>query len=166
MITQNIDNLHQQAGSRNVIELHGNAYRVRCTGCSRRITLEKERIGEMLGLILKYKHSRVKFMRVLSRYFPRCSCGGRFRIDIVLFGEELPEQEMARAYAYLDRCSVLLVVGSSLVVYPAAGLPIYARERGATLIEINDEKSAFSDMCKYSFIGKAGEILAEIFTRP
>jgi NAD-dependent deacetylase len=163
-ITQNIDGLHQEAGSRNVIELHGNAFRIRCN-CAPDKTrvLAKDEIKEMIGLLKNHKNSRIKILRVLSRYFPRClNCGCRYRIDIVLFGEMLPQDELSRAYKELNNCHVLLIIGSSLVVYPAAGLPLYAKVRGAQLIEINNEPSGLSDLCDYRILGQAGEILTEI----
>jgi len=162
VITQNIDNLHQQAGSRSVIELHGNAFRIRCQNCARKITLEKDRLKEMLELLKINKDSRIKLLRVISRYFPRCVCGGRYRIDIVLFGELLPEEELNRAYKYLEKCNILLIIGTSLVVYPAAGLPLYAKERGVKLIEINSSPSALTNLCDYKIFGQAGKILPEI----
>jgi NAD-dependent deacetylase len=162
VITQNIDNLHQEAGSRNVIELHGNAHRIRCAGCSKTVTLEKDRMQEMVSLLKKNRGSRIKLLKVLSRYFPRCACGFRYRIDIVLFGEMLPEKELTNAYQSLGECRVLLIIGSSLVVYPAAGLPLYAKQKGATLIEINNEESSLSQFCDYKIIGKASETLPEI----
>jgi NAD-dependent deacetylase len=164
IITQNIDNLHQQAGSRSVIELHGNAYRIRCPGCSKTIILEKDRLREMVNLLKKYKDSRIRILKIFSRYFPRCSCGSRYRIDIVLFGEMLPEGELSRAYQQLDNCRMLLLVGSSLVVYPAASLPLYAKERGAKLIEINNQPSALSNFCDYQIKGRASEVLSEILS--
>ncbi|MGE5197155.1 MAG: SIR2 family NAD-dependent protein deacylase, partial [Deltaproteobacteria bacterium] len=72
VITQNVDNLHQQAGSRNVIELHGNAYRIKCAGCGRPITMEKDRAQEMAQLLKKNRDSYIKILKILSRYFPRC----------------------------------------------------------------------------------------------
>lgn len=165
LITQNIDNLHQWAGSRKVIELHGNAYRIRCMQCPQKITFEKERLKEMIESLKVNKTSRIKLLKIFSRYFPRCQiCGSRYRIDIVLFGEMLPEDELTRAYQQLDNCNTLLLVGSSLVVYPAAGLPLYAKERGAKLIEINSEPSALSDSCDYQIRGEASQILPEILT--
>jgi NAD-dependent deacetylase len=162
IITQNVDNLHQAAGSRNIIELHGNAFRIKCTGCPKAITLERDRLREMIKLLGTSVKSRIKLLRILSRYFPRCQCGSRYRIDIVLFGEMLPEDGLASAYKYLDSCRVLLLIGTSLVVYPAASLPLYAKKRGAALIEINSQKNAFSDLCNYSIIGQASQIMPEI----
>lgn len=163
LITQNIDGLHQQAGSRNVIELHGDAFRTRCTGCIASGELGREKIKEMLRLLAGGQNSRQKTLRILSSYFPRCrKCQGRQRIDIVLFGESLPEDEMARAYKQLAGCGVLLLVGTSLVVYPAASLPLYAKEKGAELIEINSQPTAFSEVCDWKIRSEAGPALAEI----
>jgi len=162
IITQNIDNLHQEAGNRNVIELHGNSFRIRCEACLKTLTLEKDRLREMVAWLKRNRDSKVKILKVLSRYFPRCACGGRYRIDIVLFGELLPQDELSRAYKYLDEADTLLIVGTSLLVYPAASLPLYAKEKGAKLIEINNEKSALSEMCDYKIAGKASEVLPGI----
>ncbi|RKY31366.1 MAG: NAD-dependent protein deacylase [Candidatus Omnitrophota bacterium] len=162
IITQNVDNLHQKAGSRNVIELHGNAFRIRCRDCGNKIVLEPQRLKEMVSLLKAAGSSRLKLLRVLSRYFPRCKCGGRFRIDIVLFGEMLPQEELSKAYQRLDKCKVLLLVGTSLVVYPAASLPVYAKEKGATLIEINNEPSALSNLCDYRISSGCAEVMPQI----
>lgn len=164
IITQNIDNLHQRAGSRNVIELHGNAFRIRCMACLKTIILEKDRLKEMVELLKINRDSRIRLLKVLSRYFPRCNCGSRYRLDIVLFGEMLPQDALVKAYKQLDSCNVLLIVGTSLVVYPAAGLPLYARERGARLIEINSERSDLSYLCDYKIVGRASEVLPEILS--
>lgn len=118
----------------------------------------------MVELLKMNKTSRVKLLKIFSRYFPRCECGSRYRIDIVLFGEMLPQDELSRAYQELERCDVLLVIGSSLVVYPAAALPLYAKERGARLIEINSDPTALSDLCDCRIRGRASQILPEIFT--
>lgn len=160
IITQNIDNLHQKAGSRAVIELHGNAYRIRCLECSKTITWEKDRIKEMLELLKMHRRSRRKLLKVLSRYFPKCACGGRFRIDIVLFGEMLPQDALAQAYRALEDSKFLLLIGSSLAVYPAAGLPLFAKEKGARILEINHEPTNFPS--DFFIQGKAGETLPQI----
>jgi len=125
--------------------------------------LEKERLKEMVELLKLNKTSRIKLLRTFSRYFPRCQiCGSRYRIDIVLFGEILPEDELNRAYQQLDNCNALMLVGTSLVVYPAAGLPLYAKEKGVKLIEVNREPSDLSDLCDYQIRGQASQILPEI----
>jgi len=163
VITQNVDNLHQDAGNRTVVELHGNAFRIRCMKCGITRMYEKERLKEMGELLCRSRLSRSKFLRIISRYFPRCKqCGGRFRIDIVLFGEQLPEHELAAAYTYVSSCDVLFIVGSSLVVYPAAGLPVFAKKHGVRLIEINKEPSVLSDVCDFSVRGTAVEAMTQI----
>jgi NAD-dependent deacetylase len=162
-ITQNIDGLHRQAGSQNVIELHGNAFRIRCIQCSNTVIFEKDKLREMIELFKINKDSYIKILKVLSRYFPRCvTCGSRYRIDIVLFGEMLPADELSRAWKELNNCDVLLLIGSSLLVYPAAGLPLYAKVRGAKIIEINNEPSVLSGVCDYIITGQASQILPEI----
>ena len=162
VITQNIDNLHVEAGNRNVIELHGNAFRIKCVSCSQTLTIEKDRIKEMTQLLTRTAHSRTGVLKILSRYFPRCSCGGRFRIDIVLFGEQLPPEAIANAHKHLDASDTLFIVGTSLAVYPAADLPVYAKQRGVKLIEINHEPSFLSELCDYKIYGQASQIMLEI----
>jgi NAD-dependent deacetylase len=163
VVTQNIDDLHRQSGLRNTIELHGNALRIRCQGCSAALALEKDRVKEMIKLFERNKRSARQLLRIMSRYCPRCAaCGGRFRIDIVLFGEALPADAMQRAMQAIDGCRTLLVVGSSLVVYPAASLPQYAKDRGATLVEINQEPSALSSICDHHLYGAAGVLLPQL----
>lgn len=161
-ITQNIDNLHKLAGSNNVIELHGNAFRIICPGCGNKIMFSKERINEFVSL-LKDKHgSRIGITKILSRFFPRCNCSLRYRVDIVLFGEMLPENELSLAYKALKKCKILLVIGSSLAVYPASMLPLFAKENGARVIEINSQMNDFSQNCDHRIIGSASKILTEI----
>ena len=157
VITQNIDNLHQEAGSRRVIELHGNSYRLVCMGCRKKITVEKERMKEFTRLLHQSKGSYYKVLETLSRYFPRCHCGGRYRIDIVFFGESLAQDQLQEAYAELETCETLLLIGSSFIVYPAAELPLHAKKHKATLIEINSEPSALSAICDYTLTVKASE---------
>ena len=162
VITQNIDNLHQEAGSRRVIELHGNSYRLCCMGCRHTITLEKQRLKEFTSLLHQARNSYYKIMETLSRYFPRCRCGNRYRIDIVFFGEALSLDELKKAHQELETCETLLLIGSSFEVYPAASLPLYAKERGAMLIEINEEPSALSDACDVRIKGKASEVIPSL----
>ncbi|HNX81095.1 MAG TPA: NAD-dependent deacylase [Candidatus Omnitrophota bacterium] len=147
IITQNIDNLHQRAGSRMVGELHGNAFRIKCMNCARSVTYERDRITEMAGSIVLARSSKQRLLRVLSRYFPECPCGGRFRTDIVLFGETLSSNAMGQAYELLNACRMFFIIGTSLTVFPAAGLPSYARKQGALLVEINNEETPLTRIC-------------------
>jgi len=165
VITQNVDNLHQQAGSRNLIELHGNVFKIRCPDCRSSVKIEKDRMKEMIELVKSNRLSRTGLLKVFNRYFPRCVCGGRYRTDVVLFGDMLPSEELMRAYEQLGGCGVLLVAGTSLSVYPAAGLPVYAKKKGAKLIEINSESGEFSDLSDCKILGRAAEVLPEILTR-
>ena len=162
IITQNIDNLHQAAGSRRVVELHGNAFRIRCASCARAIDLERERVQEMVQCLKKNRAHRMQLLRIISRYFPKCPCGSRYRIDIVLFGEALPEPQLRQASLQLADCSLLLLIGTSLVVYPAASLPRLAKEHGVVLVEINPQASALSEICDYRIRASAAQVLSEI----
>jgi NAD-dependent deacetylase len=116
VITQNVDGLHRAAGSRHVLEVHGTLSRVRCIGCQQ----TEERSDDLPEL-------------------PRCECGALLRPDIVWFGEQLPEEVWGRAARAVASCDCFLVVGTSAVVYPAAGLIDAARGVGAGLIEVNLE---------------------------
>lgn len=118
VITQNIDGLHQAAGSTEVIELHGNIARNYCQTCHRHY----DDPSMLTGNVVRH-----------------CSCGGLIRPDVVWFGEMLPEAEIRRAQRRAVEANVVLVIGTSGVVYPAAGLPIAAREHGAYVVEINPE---------------------------
>ncbi|WP_397546378.1 SIR2 family NAD-dependent protein deacylase [Rhodothermus marinus] len=141
LITQNVDNLHRRAGSRRVVELHGNLLRSYCIDCGRpadEVDLEAAAEGKPA----------------------RCpACGGLIRPDVVWFGELLPEEALAEAYAACERAEVFLSVGTSAVVYPAAGLPLEAKRAGAYVAEINLQPSAIADQVDALLLGKAGEIL-------
>jgi NAD-dependent deacetylase len=139
LVTQNIDGLHQAAGSRDVIELHGNIWRARCFDCETRYALNDIKMNDE---------------------FPSCfECGGNLRPDVVLFGEMLPPGAFERAADAAQRCDVCFVVGTSAVVYPAASIPEIARANGAYLVEVNPERTPLSEFCDEVLTGKAGEIL-------
>jgi NAD-dependent deacetylase len=138
LATQNVDSLHLRAGSRNVVELHGALRTARCTGCDAREPLDS------LGLDL----ARIEHI-----------CGGRLRPDIVWFGEPLPSNAWDRASAAADRADVILVVGTSAVVYPAAAL---AMRRDAFVAEINPEATAISGRVDCVVRGTAAESLPRI----
>ncbi len=141
LATQNIDGLHAAAGSRGVFELHGNVWRARCVACGGR-----EDIREMGG-----------------ERPPTCrACGEWMRPDVVLFGEMLPADVWAEAAERAGECDVCLVVGTSAIVYPAAGLPVAARRAGAYLVEVNPEPTPLSDACDLTLRGPAGEVLPRI----
>jgi NAD-dependent deacetylase len=137
LVTQNIDGLHQLAGSREPLELHGSIWRSRCRAC----------------------HTRWQISRNDARSDVCASCGERVRPDVVLFGEMLPPGVFEMAAAKAERCELCIVIGTSSIVYPAAMLPELARRAGAFVCEINPEFTPLSDLCDEVITGKAGEIL-------
>jgi NAD-dependent deacetylase len=139
LITQNVDGLHQAAGSRNVLELHGNIWRARCTGCER--TTEDRRAP-------------------LPEIPPHCSkCGALLRPDVVWFGESLPPEVLEAAWAAAARCRLMLVIGTSAVVQPAASLPLVALRNGARLVEVNPNETPLSAHAHEILCGPAAELL-------
>ncbi len=149
VVTQNTDGLHQKAGSRDVIELHGSSAVVGCLDCEARFPREE--------------------IDVLNRQScpPRCpACSGRFlKPTVIFFGEPLPLESLLRAEAMARQADVVLVVGSSLQVYPAAGIPRLALEHGAQLCIVNAEPTPFDHLATVVLQGKAGEILPIIAER-
>lgn len=141
LITQNVDGLHDAAGSRSVVKLHGDIWQLRCLSCGREAA------------------NRAVPLDPLP---PRCPCGGLQRPGVVWFGEALPAAAMERAFDAARQCEVFLCCGTSAVVYPAAGLPAMALEAGAKLIEVNLEATALSPLAHVSLLGKAGDILPQI----
>jgi NAD-dependent deacetylase len=139
LVTQNVDGLHQAAGSSAVVELHGNIWRARCTNCAAQRELRVETLKERP---------------------PAChECGEAMRPDVVLFGEILPAGAFEYAARKAGECDLCFVVGTSALVYPAASLPEIARAGGAYVVEVNPEETALSELCDESLKGKAGEIL-------
>lgn len=161
VITQNIDNLHQDAGSKKVWEVHGNAFRIRCGNCNSKKSINKKQVNKFISKLSEVK-TRYSILKEIVNIFPHCDCGGRFRTDVVLFGEFLSQNVLEEVYRDLQDCSLMLVVGTSAMVYPAAGIPVFAKEAGAKIVEINTEPSALSSICDYSCLGRAGWILPEI----
>lgn len=138
LITQNIDNLHRAAGSKNIVEFHGNMYRSRCTKCNARFN-SSDREG-------------IKAHRQ--------SCGGTIRTDMVMFGDQIPLDALQIAFDEARRCDCMIIAGTSSVVYPAATLPEVARRGGASVIEVNTEETRLSHSVTDHFLkGKTGEIL-------
>lgn len=145
VITQNVDGLHEKAGSRNVVELHGNIWKVRCT---RDHTVSESRLTP------------------LPEIPPLCpDCGALLRPHIVWFGENLDASLLERAFALSEACQVMFVIGTSAVVQPAASLPFAAGRAGAKVVEINLEPTPLSPHADFFFPGKAGEILPLIDRR-
>jgi len=141
VVTQNIDGMHQRAGSKNVIELHGSAWRMRC--------LSEGTVREDL-----------KNGTYTNR---KCECGSWLRPDIVWFSDYLDPAVTAKADKIISKANLFVSIGTSGVVWPAAGYPQLARSAGAFCIEINPEPSEQSDMYDIIYRGKAGEVLGELF---
>jgi NAD-dependent deacetylase len=139
LATQNVDGLHAEAGSRGVLELHGNVWRALCLACGNREDLRR-------------KPADVRP--------PACDrCGSLMRPDVVLFGEMLPVDVWDEAAEGAAASDVCFVVGTSAIVYPAAGLPLAAKRAGAFLVEVNPEPTPLSDACDLTLRGPAGEVL-------
>ena len=136
LITQNVDGLHAAAGSRDIIELHGCLRQSRCTRCGKIVPTARD--GELP---------------------PRCVCGGLLRPHVVWFGENLPPGAFERALEAASRAQVLLVVGTSAIVHPAAGLVAVARRSGAFVAEINPEETPATAICDLSVRARSGEFL-------
>jgi len=139
LVTQNIDGLHQAAGSTNVTELHGNIWRTRCMG------------GEC-----PIEENREVPLKELP---PMCPCGEMRRPDVVWFGESLPPDALESAMSAAARADLAMTIGTSAAVYPAAYVPVAAKRRGAPLIEVNMEPTPLTEMADVALHGKAGEIL-------
>lgn len=137
LLTQNVDDLHRKAGSKKLLELHGNIFRAKCTKCAKKIHHE------------------------LKPDMPACVCGALLRPDIVWFGEMIPQDVWQAALVFVSNADVVLVVGTSAVVYPAAAIPEIAKQGRARVIEINIQ-SAATHAVDVSVVGKSGEVLPAI----
>ena len=143
LITQNVDGLHQQAGSRDVIELHGNIRRVKC-----------------------FEHAHPVESWEESAEVPRCpKCGSLLRPDVVWFGEMLPEGAIAQAMRAAAECDVFLSIGTSSVVEPAASLPVLAKDSGAMVIEVNPQPTPLTALADISIRGTAETVLPELISQ-
>ena len=151
VITQNVDGLHQKAGvpEEKVIELHGTLKYVKCLSCGKRYPIDE--IAKRLAEGLEE---------------PVCDdCGGMLKAATISFGEPMPVRETAEAERHSRECDLMLVLGSSLAVYPAAYMPIYAREVGAKLVIINVGTTPMDSYADVHFNEKVGEVLPKIVER-
>jgi NAD-dependent deacetylase len=141
LITQNIDGLHQAAGSRNLLELHGNIWWVRCTACNK---MTENRTAPL-------------------RKPPTCSsCGAMLRPNVVWFGEALDPAVLDRAFDAIEHCRMMLVIGTSATVQPAASMGAHAKRAGAFVVEINLEATPYSAVYDVSILGKSGDIVPRL----
>jgi len=142
VITQNIDGLHQMAGNRDVVEFHGNFAWLQCLDCgSREQTIDVD----------------------ITQMPPKCDCGGIYRPECVFFGEMIPPKDLDRSQIAASTCDLMLVVGCSAVVQPAAFMPVIAKQSGATVIEINPEPTPLTGATSTHLVqGKAGKIMKKI----
>lgn len=137
IVTQNVDNLHKEAGSDEVVELHGNIFRNKCSNCGRVVSEDVD-----------------------SREVVECEeCGGLIRPAVVWFGEPLPVESLQVAKEMATSCDICFIIGTSGLVQPAASIPLVARESGAFLVEINRESTVISDYVDISLNGDAAKIL-------
>ncbi len=148
VITQNIDNLHQKAGNspEKVIELHGTAISVSCLSCRK-----------------KYTRAEIQSWLISGVKVPQCTdCGGILKPDTVSFGQPMPPRETEEAFQRARQCDLFIVIGSSLVVQPAASVPLEAKEHGAKLVIINREPTYHDAYADVVIHGSAGEIMSKI----
>ena len=140
VLTQNIDGLHQRAGSQNVLELHGSIITIKCTVCN----------------------FKDKITSDFSEMPPLCKCGNILRPDVVWFGEPLPQDVWGNAMTHSSLCDVMVVAGTSLSVSPANLLPIYAKQNGALIIEVNPEETLMSASMDLSIRSTSATALPEL----
>jgi len=162
IITQNIDDLHFQAGSREVVEIHGNAYAFICRGCG---VFNKRSRADWLNFVANISRisGRIDIIREVLRFAGKCpSCDRRLESSIVLFGQHLPEETVRKSYEILNKSGVLLCVGTSGVVYPAASFPAYAKQRGAKIVNVNPAASRLDDIADINCRMKAGEFFSAL----
>ncbi len=144
LATQNIDGLHQKAGSKKVAELHGNAFNFYCEGCGRHFGIEE--VTEKVNM----------------NGVPFCQCKGLIKPDVVLFGEPLREEVLNLAYRKSMECDLFIACGTSLVVYPAAYLPILAVERKVPFVIINNGETGLDNLCTIKIEKQIGKVALEL----
>ncbi len=166
LITQNVDGLHQKAGSRKVVELNGNIFKGKCRFCGKEY--EEEEFSkiypfasrEFLKELPEKELTEKVFKEVERGELPKCRvCGEIVGPGVVWFGESLPQEALEKALQFASNCDVFFSIGTSGVVYPAASLPITAKRKGALIVEVNPEETPISPYCDYSFRQRASQLL-------
>jgi len=141
LITQNVDGLHGRTGIKNIVEIHGNLWRVRCT--------REGKISMLMDV-------------PLNEIPPKCACGEVLRPDVVWFGESIPSYALDLSFNVLEQCDTLIVVGTSGVVYPVASFPQTVKDNGGYVVEVNVEPTPISAIADASLYGNSGDILPMI----
>ena len=151
LITQNVDNLHQNSGlaEEKIVELHGNATYASCLSCAQRYELQK---------------LKVQFERDQS-VAPCSDCGGIIKTATISFGQSMPEVPMQRATSMVEACDLMIVLGSSLTVYPAAGFPEYAKQLGAKLVIINRDETGLDGIADLVIQQQIGAVMQQVHQR-
>lgn len=141
LITQNVDGLHGRTGIKNIVEIHGNLWRTRCT--------REGKISMLMDVPLK-------------SIPPKCDCGAVLRPDVVWFGESIPSYALELSFNVLEQCDALIVIGTSGVVYPVASFPQTVKDNGGYVVEVNVEPTPISSIANASLYGNSGDILPMI----
>lgn len=141
LITQNVDGLHGRTGIKNIVEIHGNLWRTRCT--------REGKISMLMDVPLK-------------SIPPKCDCGAVLRPDVVWFGESIPSYALELSFNVLEQCDALIVIGTSGVVYPVASFPQTVKDNGGYVVEVNVEPTPISSIADASLYGNSGDILPMI----
>jgi len=165
VITQNIDGLHQEAGSSSVVELHGTTRVIYCLNCSQEYSMDEafSMLETQIPPLCSEYSMDEAFSMLETQIPPLCSeCNGKLRPAVVFFGESLNPQVLRLAFEEAENCDFLLAVGSSLVVHPAADIPRIAKQRGAALAIINKQKTPLDTIADYVINDEAGKILPRI----
>jgi NAD-dependent deacetylase len=169
LVTQNVDGLHKAAGSKKLIELHGNIFEGKCRYCGK--SYSEDEFREIFPYsnrnYLKdlpeneFKESIIENLE--ENELPICSvCGEIIGPGVVWFGEMIPEDRLSKAFNFAETCNVFFSIGTSSVVQPAASLPLIAKRHKATLIEINTEETPISNYCDFTFKDSASNVLPQI----
>jgi NAD-dependent deacetylase len=154
VVTQNVDDLHGIAGNTNVFEVHGSMYRFKCLSCSR---TQKHRREDILGPVNEALAAEPFTVEGLIQALPSCECGGFMRPDVVMFGEAV--QQLMESFMEARSADVILVLGTSGMVWPAAGVPYEGKKSQAKVIEINPTMNAFRDITDVYIQGLSGEAM-------
>jgi len=160
VITQNGDDLHSIAGNTRVFEIHGNLYRFKCLACGGTRKHNREEILDRIGGVLNSEPFNVE---ELLSVLPKCECGGLMRPDVVMFGEAV--QQLPESFLEARSADVLLVLGTSAMVWPAAGAPYEAKRQGAKVIEINPTANAYREITDVYIKDLSGRAMPKIVAR-